>query len=310
MDWLHHLSLGRLDTLSLGLEYRNDGGTNKGSFSDQTDTWGGFLQNELRLFEQLFLTGGVQYDHHSVFGDQTTGRAAVSYLIRPTDTRLKGSWAEGFRAPTFDELFFPAQAPCPPFGNPKLRPETSESWDAGGEQQLWQRRLRLGATYFRNEFHDLIQATLIDPVNFCFQSQNVGRARTEGVEVEGSLNPIDGLLLTLAYTYTETEDLTAHQPLRRFPKHLWALTAVYEPLPGLTFSGEAYRLEPVRRAGRLPEPGVQCRERHRRLSPALARGPARGRHGAREGDESPQRGLLGSEGLPGAGPVRGGGRAG
>jgi vitamin B12 transporter len=239
VDWLHHLTLGRLDTLTAGLEYRNEVGTNKGTFSETTDTWAVFGQNELRLLERLFLTGGIRHDHNSAFGDATTGRAGLSYLVRATDTRIKGSWAEGFRAPTFNELFFPATfPPCPAFGNPDLRPERSESWDAGVEQQLWQRRIRLAATYFRNDFEDLIQATLIDPENFCFQARNVGRARTQGVEAEASVAPIDGLLLGAAYTYTDTEDLATGLPLRRFAAHRWAVTAVYEPVRGLTLSGE------------------------------------------------------------------------
>ena len=105
---------------------------------------------------------------------------ALSYLLKATDTRLKASWGQGFRAPTFNELFFPAFPPCPPFGNPDLKPEESDSWDAGVEQHLWERRVRLAATYFRNDFTNLIQPTLIDPVNFCFQAQNVGEGAHRG----------------------------------------------------------------------------------------------------------------------------------
>ncbi len=240
VDWLHHLYLGALDTVTIGLEYRNEEGTNKGTFARSTDTFGAFAQNELRLFDRLFLTGGLRHDHNSVFGDKTTARAAGSYVVRATDTRLKASWAEGFRAPTFNELFFPAFPPCPSFGNPSLRPEESESWDAGIEQQLWARRVRVGATYFRNDFKDLIQTALIDPVNFCFQAQNVGRARSEGVEVEASVAPVDGLLLALAYTYTDTTDETTGEPLRRFAPHRWAVTGTYELPGGLTVSAELF----------------------------------------------------------------------
>ncbi len=124
VDWLHHFYLGAINTLTAGFEYRNEKGVNKGTFSESTDTVGLFAQDELRLFQSLFLTGGVRYDHNSAFGDATTGRAAVSYVIRATDSRLKASWAEGFRAPTFNELFFPAfPGPCPAFGNPNLKPE-------------------------------------------------------------------------------------------------------------------------------------------------------------------------------------------
>jgi vitamin B12 transporter len=163
---------------------------------------------------------------------------ALSYLLKATDTRLKASWGQGFRAPTFNELFFPAFAPCPAFGNPDLKPEESQSWDAGVEQHLWERRVWLAATYFRNDFEDLIQTALIDPANFCFQAQNVGKARSEGVEVEASVTPIDGLVLAIAYTYTDTEDRTTGDPLRRIAPNQLAVTATWEPWAGLTLSGE------------------------------------------------------------------------
>jgi vitamin B12 transporter len=239
VDWLHHFYLGAINTLTAGFEYRNEKGVNKGTFSEATDAVGLFAQDELRLFQSLFLTGGVRYDHNSAFGDATTGRAAVSYVIRATDSRLKASWAEGFRAPTFNELFFPAfPGPCPAFGNPNLKPEHSESYDAGVEQYLWRRRIRLAATGFRNDFEDLIQSTIIDPVNFCFQARNVGRARSQGVEVEASVTPIDTLTLTAAYTYTHTENLVTGEPLPRFAPDRWAFTGTWEPLPGLSVGGE------------------------------------------------------------------------
>ena len=92
------------DTVTVGLEYRREEGDNKGTFSKSTETRSLFLQNELRLFDRLFLTGGVRYDDNSAFGDKTTARAAVSYVVKETDTRVKGSWGQGFRAPTLNEL--------------------------------------------------------------------------------------------------------------------------------------------------------------------------------------------------------------
>ncbi len=237
-EWYHAITPVPWNTLTLGAEYRNETGEVKGSFDETVDSWAFVLQDQLRLFDRLFLTGGVRYDGNSVFEDKATARVALSYLLKATDTRLKGSWGQGFRAPTFNELFFPPFAPCPAFGNPNLRPEESDSWDAGVEQHLWERRVRLGATYFRNDFTDLIQSTLVDPANFCFQAQNVGKARTQGVEVEASVQPVDGLILALAYTYTDSEDRTTGDPLRRIAPNQLAATATWEPWTGLTLSGE------------------------------------------------------------------------
>jgi len=131
-----------------------------------------------------------------------------------------------------NDLFFPSTtAGCPPFGNPTLKPETSESWDAGFEQKLWENRVRFGATYFTSDFENLIQNTRISAL--CVQAQNVGRARTQGMESELSLEPIDTLLVTVNYTLLSTKDLTTGLPLRRFARNRWNIGVSYDPIPRL-----------------------------------------------------------------------------
>jgi vitamin B12 transporter len=237
-DWYHFIKPVPWNTITAGAEYRNEVGEVEGSYRKTMDSWALVLQDQIALFDRLFVTGGVRYDGNSVFEDKATARVAASYLIKETDSRLKASWGQGFRAPTFNELFFPAFAPCPAFGNPNLKPEESTSWDGGAEQHLWDRRVRLAATYFHTDFTNLIQSTLTDPVNFCFQAQNVGKARSEGVELEGSVTPIDGLVFAIAYTYTDTEDRTTGNPLPRVTPNALSVTGTWEPLPGLTLSGE------------------------------------------------------------------------
>ena len=237
-EWYHFVKLVPWNTITIGGEYRNERGEVEGSYRETTDSWAIVLQDQISLFDSLYITGGIRYDGNSAFEDKATARVAVSYLVKATDTRLKASWGQGFRAPTFNELFFPAFPPCGPFGNPNLKPEESDSFDAGVEQHLWDRRVRLAATYFRTDYENLIQSTLTDPANFCFQAQNVGKARSEGVELEASVTPMDGLVVGLAYTYTDAEDRTTGNPLPRVAKNALAVTATWEPLPGLTLSGE------------------------------------------------------------------------
>jgi vitamin B12 transporter len=251
-EWYHFIKPVPWNTITVGAEYRNDVGEVKGSYKETIDSWALVLQDQLTLFDSLYLTGGIRYDGNSAFEDKATARVALSYVIKATDTRLKASWGQGFRAPTFNELFFPAFPPCPPFGNPNLKPEESDSWDAGVEQNLWERRVRLAATYFRNDFKNLIQSTLTDPVNFCFEAQNVGKARSQGVEVEASVMPVDGFVLALAYTYTDSEDLTTGDPLRRVAPNALAVTATWEPLTGLTLSGEVLVMSSQFEAPELP----------------------------------------------------------
>src|SRR5207244_4831535 len=88
---------------------------------------------------------------------QVTPSGSISYLIRQTGTKPQGGFAEGFRAPTFNDLFFP---PLPGhtvgFGNPNLKPELSSEWNVGFEQNLWGQRFSLETVYFRRRVKDLI----------------------------------------------------------------------------------------------------------------------------------------------------------
>jgi vitamin B12 transporter len=234
---------GKWNTLTLGGEYRNDSGRERSVFAGERDTFfkrietaSAFVQDELRPFERLVLSGGWRYDDNSAFGDVATYRAGVAVPVKEAGTKLRGTWGEGFRAPTLDELFFPQ------FANPDLKPERSESWEAGLDQRLWRDRIRLGVTYFENEFRNFIQfqptSDGCPPGNIAC-SVNVGRARTQGVEFTGAVDILDDLLFTANYTYVDTKNLITKQELRRVPHHTYNFGLTWDPLRALSLFVQA-----------------------------------------------------------------------
>jgi vitamin B12 transporter len=172
-----------------------------------------YLQERLRLLdERLFLTAGFRVDDNEDFGAHVTPSWSLVYLIPQTGTKLKGGFAEGFRAPTFNELFYPN------FGNPNLGPEKSAEWNAGFEQSLGDPRFSLEATYFNRRVKGMIEAALVDPVNFIFQAQNQSRVDVQGVEVIPSFHLSSTLTVSGHFTYLDymTKD---GRLLRRPTKH-------------------------------------------------------------------------------------------
>jgi vitamin B12 transporter len=227
-EWVNSFFLGKWSTSSVGLEHRREIGENRNTFKAVTETESVFFEQQLRFFERLFLSGGFRVDDNSVWGTTTTERGSLAFLIKETGTRLRGSAGTGFRAPTFNDLFFPG------FGNPDLQPEESLSWDVGVDQKLWNERIRLGLTYFHNDFENLITCCTPIPTAPFGGPFNVGRARSQGIEVTGEVSLLKNLVASLGYTFTDTENRTTGQPLPREPEHRWNVGLTWEPTARLS----------------------------------------------------------------------------
>ena len=217
-DVLSTFAIPKWNTLSLGWEYRSESGTNDttGSFptefSDTLNTLAFFGQDEISLFDRLFLGGGLRWEDNDQFGSSLTGRASAALVVKETGSKLRFAWGQGFRAPTINDLFFPG------FSNPDLEPEQSTSWEIGADQRLWRDRIRFGATYFHQDFTDLIQF-VFDPATALFIPENVGRARIQGVETYAAFDPFDWIGFYVNYTYLDTENLDTGGELRRVPRN-------------------------------------------------------------------------------------------
>jgi len=174
-----------------------------------------YLQQQLSFFgDRLFLVGGVRLDDHQVFGTEWSPSTSVVYLIPESGTKFKLGYAEGFKAPTMNELFFSG------FGNPNLGPETSWEVNAGVEQNFFERFI-LGVTYFHREVKDLIE--FAPPT---FQARNLGKVRLEGIELFGNFSFGEGLSVRTGYTFLESQTSTG--ALLRRPRHRGNVQLNYE----------------------------------------------------------------------------------
>lgn len=233
-EWLNSFFLGKWSTSTVGVGYRNETGDNQGVFRASRHVPWGLFEEHLRFFDRLFITGGVRIEDDSVFGEATTPQGSVLFVIKETGTRLRGSAGTGFRAPTFNDLFFPQ------FGNPALHPERSQAWDVGVDQNLWQNRVRLRATYFHTNFtNDIVCCTPLPTAPFG-GPVNAGRARARGVEAGGEVDLLPNLVASFAYTYTDTDDFSTGRPLARVPRNSGSAGLTWEPLPGLSAFVQVY----------------------------------------------------------------------
>ncbi len=162
----------------------------------------------------------VRRDDYSDVGDATTGLAAYGFDLDPR-WRLSAQLSNGFRAPSFNDLYFPF------FGNPALAPERSKSGELAlryGHESL---ALRLAV--FRTRVRDLI---FYDPATQL--AGNVARAEIDGGELIATAS-IDGWRLTADVGITHAIDSDTGERLpRRAPYKLhFAAARVFGPIEGL-----------------------------------------------------------------------------
>jgi vitamin B12 transporter len=211
--------LAEWSTTTFGLEYKRRAAETSAGIDKAIRNMGYYLQEQLQLFDRrLILIPGIRLDDNQSFGSAWTPAFSAAYLFREIGTKVKASYAKGFKAPTLNELFFPPGFGCPAFGNPNLEPERSWEVNAGVEQQLFSERLNFGVTYFHREVQDMIEGRPIpgDPFG-CFRAENVGRARFDGVEWVVGFKPISSVSVNANYTYLDWD--TADGKLRRRPRH-------------------------------------------------------------------------------------------
>jgi len=210
VDWQGNIRLALQEHLILGAEHQRDAISQP--ISADINISSGYAELQSGFGDRFFDTVSVRYDVNDRFGSKVTYRLAPVYLIKETGTKVKASLGTGFKAPTLEDLF----QSFPPFffANPNLRPESSLGYDFGFEQALFGSTLQFGATYFRNNFKNLIDSsadftTLI----------NVGRAHSDGLESFIEYQPISAYSARLDYTYTEAFDDILNTALLRRPKH-------------------------------------------------------------------------------------------
>jgi vitamin B12 transporter len=199
-------------TTTFGFQYNRRSATTNGGIDEAIGNFGYYLQEQFQFLDRrLIVIPGLRLDDNRQFGTAWTPSFSAAYLFQEIGTRLKASYAKGFRAPTLNELFFPASFGCPAFGNPNLGPEKSWEVNFGLEQNLISDRVNVTGTYFHRDVKDLIEGQPIpgDPFG-CFRAQNVGHARFNGVEWTLGIKIFSPLTLSANYTYLDwtTEDGT------------------------------------------------------------------------------------------------------
>ena len=198
-----------------------------GATPDEAEVWINSVYGQLNLapFAGLSLTGGVRYDDHETYGDETIFSASGAYSPNNGATVVRASYGEGFKAPSLYQLYSV-------YGTAGLQPEESESWDAGITHRFLDGRAQAGVTYFERDSKNLIGfvSTDTDPYGYY---DNTELASAHGWEFGVALRPVDGFNVALNYTTTEAIDETTGNFLPRRANDKTSLVVDYRLESGI-----------------------------------------------------------------------------
>lgn len=175
--WLNTLTLAEGHSLLLGTDwYEERLHTSSAYKRNQRWNHAGLLQYRFQG-ERLSTELGLRHDKNSLFGSENTFNGAATFLLDDAND-LVLSYAEGFRAPTFTDLYYPDYCSpygCSPSSNPNLVLEQSKTYELQWRSQLAE-QTRLEAALYRT---DLENAIVLDS-NYI--PQNLSTARINGFE--------------------------------------------------------------------------------------------------------------------------------
>lgn len=264
-------SEGAIGLTTVGFDFKEQSGEYKSVMGDATETrydhsrWNcaGYAQQQLHLFDdRLRLVGGLRADGNEDFGTEVSASWSAGYFVdwwgRPEwATHLRGGYAEGFKAPTFNALYYPM------FGNKNLDAETSSEYDGGLVQRLGVTWLSVEATYFDRRTSHMIQYVSVDscpnadvePGTY-FTPCDIGRADVRGVETALVVGPLAGLSMRGSYMYLDW-DLSSGGALLRRPHNRMSSFVSYERREAflardrlsanvqVLFTGERHDIDPL-----------------------------------------------------------------
>ncbi|SAL48773.1 TonB-dependent receptor domain-containing protein [Caballeronia telluris] len=156
----------------------------------------------------------LRRDQYSDFGGANSYYLGYGYNF-DAHWKASASYAASFRAPSFDDLYYPFS------GNPSIQPERSHSVEAA----LQYASSRLGVlrlTAFQTRYSNLIDY-VADGSGF-YIAQNVGRAKVQGIEGSwaGQVGATD---VRASFTLQNPVDETNHEELTRRARRFAAFTA-------------------------------------------------------------------------------------
>ena len=229
--WVNNIFLGDQHTLTLGLDYLRDEVASSTTYDEaKRDNEAAFAQYQIQL-GGVDTNFGLRYDDNEQFGDFTTA-SFLAGMNLTDNLRLIGSASEGFKAPTFNDLYYPG------FGDPSFVPEESTNYEIGLNASLGNALVTVAV--FNNQLQNLIQYN-----SSSFQTDQTAEVEITGIEFNVDTE-VAGWALSLSGSVIDPENKANGKLLRRRAEQSMSFDADYvvnDLTLGFTLRSEGHRFD-------------------------------------------------------------------
>ncbi|MAB51855.1 MULTISPECIES: TonB-dependent receptor [Marinobacter] len=199
--WENQISIGRHEYI-VGGELLVDEVDSTTEYDESSRTNAAVFGQALLNFGPTDFQLSLRADDNEAFGREETGAVAMGVDL-DRNHRARVSYSTSFRAPTFNDLYFPN------FGNADLQPETAGSVELGigGNYTRW----FWDAAIYQTDADDLIVFTFKDGR---FAPFNVNEARIRGIELSAGLE-LEEWTVQAAASVTDPRNRETDNRIRR-----------------------------------------------------------------------------------------------
>ncbi|HEY9067304.1 MAG TPA: TonB-dependent receptor [Burkholderiaceae bacterium] len=222
--WQNALKFSADQQVVLAYEHLNEKAQSDSFLEDVERRNNAFIVGYSGTFGPHSVQADLRHDDNSAYGGNTTGRLGWSMEVVP-NLRVRALAGTTFRAPSFNELFFPG------FGVSTIAPERGRSVEFGASWHTAE--TELSATVYRNRLHNLIGYES-DPANcpandaYAFGcARNFGRARLQGATLAGAQR-FGALNVRGTLDFLDAKDLDTGARLPRRAARQASLAADYD----------------------------------------------------------------------------------